>query len=151
MIGCIGLFTYGIVQQIVFHHPWGNKPMSDQDLILYAGLSIVICIVVLVLFATARLTTEVRDDGLYLRFFPFHLRFYRIPLENVIDCHALTYHPIRQYGGWGIRFRLGGKAYNVKGNRGVRLDYNNRRHLLIGSQRADELAARIDHLLETAQ
>jgi len=32
-----------------------------------------------------------------------------------------------------------GKAYNVGGNRGVRLDFSNARHLLIGSQRPGEL------------
>jgi hypothetical protein len=61
----------------------------------------------------------------------------------VRDVAAVTCHPITEYGGWGIRWTLRGKAYNVSGRRGVRLDYENGKHLLIGSTRADELATAI--------
>ena len=36
-----------------------------------------------------------------------------------------------------------GRAYNVSGREGVRLDFADGKHLLIGSQRAEELAAAI--------
>ena len=35
------------------------------------------------LFYAMKLVTEVRSDGLYIRFFPFHFSFQRIPLENL--------------------------------------------------------------------
>ena len=50
-----------------------------------------------------------------------------------------TYRPIREYGGYGIRYSSKGKAYNVSGDRGVQIELLNGERLLIGSQRADEL------------
>jgi hypothetical protein len=55
-----------------------------------------------------------------------------------------TYRPIRDYGGWGIRYGRGGKAYNVSGNRGVMLELSDGQKLLIGSQRPEELANAIN-------
>jgi len=107
-----------------------------------------VTVLVVLLAVTVELTTEVCVDGLYLRFFPFHLSFRRIDLVQVTRCQAVTYWPILQYGGWGIRWTWKGKAYNISGHRGVRLDYANGRHLLIGSQRPEELADAIRSLME---
>ena len=58
-----------------------------------------------------------------------------------------TYNPIREYGGWGIRYGLKSKAYNVHGNHGVQLELLNRKRLLIGSQRSEEFANALDHTI----
>jgi len=85
---------------------------------------------------------EVRDDGLYIRFYP--LTHQKIPFEHIVHCEVRTYNPIREFGGWGIRYGKGGKAYNVSGNRGVQLDLVNGKRLLIGSGRPEELARAIE-------
>jgi hypothetical protein len=146
-LALIGLFGYGMVQQLVFDKPWGDRPMSDTALAVTGTLLILLEIGFIALFATMKLITEVRSDGLYIRFVPFHLSFRRIPLEDLAGVEARTYSPIKEYGGWGIRFGRGGRAYNVSGNRGVRIDYATGRHILIGSQRADELAQAISSIL----
>ena len=90
------------------------------------------------LFYKLKLITEVDDDGVHIRFYPLgrkHVRF-----ENILSCTSRTYSPIREYGGWGIRFSRKGMAYNVSGNLGVQLQLLHARPLLIGSQQADELA-----------
>lgn len=91
----------------------------------------------------ARLTTEVREEGLFIRYRPFHRREKQIPLENMVKVEAVTYRPILEYGGWGIRSGWSGKAYNARGNRGARIEYAAGQRLLIGSQRAEELAGAI--------
>jgi hypothetical protein len=49
---------------------------------------------------------------------------------------------LREYGGWGIKgWSRRRTAYSVSGNRGVELELSDGRHVLIGSNRADELAA----------
>jgi hypothetical protein len=92
------------------------------------------------LFYVGNLTTEVRADGIYYRFFPFHLRFHRIAAESLVSYEVRTYKPIKDYGGWGIRYGRGSKAYNVSGNRGVMLEFSDGKRLLIGSQKPDDLA-----------
>ena len=71
------------------------------------------------------------------------MRAKKIDLEQVVSVRAVSYRPILQYGGWGIRWTIKGKAYNARGNCGVRLDFANGRHLLLGSQRAEELVQTI--------
>lgn len=146
MVFTIGLFAWGLYEQLVLGKPFGDKPMTDKQLILTSLGVIIIGGGALALLIVCKLIVQVRLDGLYVQFKPFHLRPHLIPLQNVDRHEAVTYRPILEYGGWGIRWQLRGKAYNISGNRGVRLHYNNGRHLLIGSQRADELAAAITRL-----
>jgi len=143
--GPIGL-GYGLYKQLLIGQPWGERPMSDTTLIAVASAVFVVDALLVGLFASARLVTLVRADGLDVRFAPIHRRFLRIDLGNVDDVAAVTYAPIRDYGGWGIRFGREGKAYNVWGNRGVRLTFSDGRKLLIGSQRADELVTAIERV-----
>jgi hypothetical protein len=57
-----------------------------------------------------------------------------------------VYRPIREYGGWGIRIGMAKKAYNVSGNRGVELEFEGGRKLLIGSSKPDQLASAIESI-----
>lgn len=139
-----GIFAYALVQQVLFHRPFGNTPMSNTGLILMGAAVIFFDAVLLSLFLAAKLVTEVRSDGLYIRYFPFHLRMHNIPLENLDKVEPITYSPLGDYGGWGIRFGKNGRAYNPTGNRGVKLTYANGSHILIGSQRPHELAQAIE-------
>ncbi|MBN2098945.1 MAG: hypothetical protein JW753_05030 [Dehalococcoidia bacterium] len=135
--GVSGVSIWSFVQQIILGKPFGQNPAPDVAVVIIAaifGLGFP------VLFYAVNLTTEVRTDGLYVRFFPFHLTFRRMPSESVIRYEVLTYRPIRDYGGWGIRYGRGGKAYNVSGDRGVMLELSDGSRLLIGSQKPEELA-----------
>jgi hypothetical protein len=91
------------------------------------------------LFFFCRLVTEVRDDGIYICFFPFHWTFRRIAFTEVKQYEVRTFHPIKEYGGSGIRYGPKGKAYTVSGDRGVQIELLNGKRLLLGSQRAEEL------------
>ena len=47
----------------------------------------------------------------------------------------------REFGGWGVRTGPSGKAYTAFGTQGVQLWFKDEKRILIGSQRAGELAA----------
>ena len=94
------------------------------------------------LFALGRLTVEVLADRVEIRYRPFITRTLR--LDEVVAAESVTYRPLREYGGWGIKGWSRRKiAYNVRGDRGALLTFADGRTVLIGSQRADELAAAI--------
>lgn len=105
-------------------------------------------ILFLVLFLTLKLETKVRSDGLYVRFFPVHIRYKKFGAADLEQYYARTYKPMLEYGGWGIRFGKNGRAYNANGNKGVQLVLKNGKKLLIGSQKPDELVAAIDKMLK---
>ena len=68
-----------------------------------------------------------------------------VPADAITGVEVVQYHPIRDYGGWGLRFgRDGERIFNARGDRGVRLHLRDGSRLLIGSQTPDELAMAID-------
>ena len=132
-----------------------TKIPSDQgqpdivQIILLITAGICVPIAVTLLFLVLKLETEVRSDGLYIRFFPAHIHFKRFGAEDLSECYARKYKPLLEYGGWGIRCSLSkGKAYNVSGNKGVQLVFKSGKRLLIGSHRAEELEEAIRSIME---
>ncbi len=89
---------------------------------------------------TLRQVTELRNDQLLVELAPFWTR--EVPLSEIESVEAVTYRPIRDFGGWGIRYGFFKKqwAYNMKGKEGVLLGLVDKKPLLVGSQRAQELA-----------
>jgi hypothetical protein len=105
-------------------------------------LSLVLMSILLpVLFYLLKLKTRITSDGIYVRFVPFHLKEIFIPFSDLSDCYVRQYSPIGEFGGWGIKYGLGGagKVYNVSGNMGLQLVYKDGSKLLIGSQRSEEI------------
>lgn len=110
-------------------------------MLLIVGLGVIGTEVgVLGLLWTARLDTEVRESGLYYRFFPFQRTQRRVSGQEIERAEARTYSPIREFGGWGIRLGTSGKAYTVSGSEGVQVHLLDGSSFLIGSQRGQELA-----------
>lgn len=135
---------YAFVYQVITGREVGDRPAPDWLVALIwllAGLGLPLLIV------SARLVVEVRGDGLYFRYHPFHRRSHHIAFGEIEKAEARSYRPILEYGGWGIRWGRGGKAYNVKGNRGVQLELASGKRILFGSQKAEELAAAITSLM----
>ena len=130
------------------HSEQGSPEILPIILLTIAGIFVPIAIAVL--FLLLKLETEVRSDGLYVRFFPLHIHFKRFTAEDLSECYARKYKPLLEYGGWGIRCSLKkGKAYNVSGNKGVQLVFKSGKQLLIGSQRAEELEEAIRSIMES--
>ena len=97
------------------------------------------------LLTLASLKTEVSSNGvLYVGFHPIRRGRRAIAVREIERAEAVTYSPVGEFGGFGWRIGRGGsRAYNVAGNRGVRLDMVGGTSLVIGSQRPDALAAAI--------
>jgi hypothetical protein len=91
---------------------------------------------------TMNMTVTVDTEFVRIRYFPLWRK--TISLDQIVRWEARTYRPILEYGGWGIRYNFRrGWAYNVSGNQGVQLELANGKRILIGSQRAEELARAI--------
>ena len=61
------------------------------------------------------------------------------------------YSALGEFGGWGIRFRRGGIAYNVDGNKGLELTLQDNRKIMIGTQHPDELKSALPQLQENCR
>ena len=128
----------GFFFQIILRRPWGNNPAPDWMMILlwlFIGLGLPL------FFRYMRLMVTVNDKSVDIRFRPFAHR--TIPLVEIEHIEVRTYHPVREFGGWGVRGLPGKRAYNVGGKRGVELTLKDDRKVMIGSEQADELATAI--------
>ncbi len=140
MLLITGASWWAFLAQIVGGEPWGDRPAPDWIVWLIFGLCGVFAPLLLYF---ARLVVTVEDDVVRIRWIPFARK--TVPLTDIESFKPCTYRPIREYGGWGVRW--GGKrgtAWNARGNRGVQLVLLNGKRILIGSQRAEELAMAIE-------
>lgn len=104
-------------------------------------IPIVFSVLILVFFFLINLETRISEEGIAVRFFPFHLSFISIHWKDVVSAELRTYSPLGEYGGWGIRYGFSGagKAYNVSGNKGIQLLLKDGSKLLIGTNKAEEV------------
>ena len=70
--------------------------MSNITLLIVGGFSIAIGVGILLLFCAVKIETEIRSDGLNIRFFPFHLSFRKIPLDELKRYEVRTYSSIKE-------------------------------------------------------
>ena len=131
--------AYGLYQQLVLGQPFGNRPMSDLGFVIFALFAFGIAVGLPWLLYNTHLTVWISDEYIHIRYFPFVRK--RIPLRHIAHAGVRTYHPILEYGGWGIRMSLRGRgwAFTVGGNRGVQLHFKSGKRMLIGSQKPEEL------------
>ncbi|HVO76303.1 MAG TPA: hypothetical protein VMT35_19945 [Ignavibacteriaceae bacterium] len=143
-----GIFAYGFYIQIIEGEEFGNNPMSDNTLIIVFISTVIFFILLFSLFVMAKLITVIDQNGIEYRFFPFHLNAHRINWEVVERYEVVKYNPVLEYGGWGIRYGFKGKAYNVSGNKGLRLFLKNGRNIILGTQRDIELTEFLRNLFD---
>lgn len=143
LAGLVTVFLYGCYQQVVRGQPWGNQPVSNALLVV-----ITLALAALIYWLLRmHLVTEVRDRELYVHF----MLIWKpriLPFSAILSAEPVTYRPIEQYGGRGIRRGRHGWAYTVSGDRGVKLKLAGGEELLLGSQRPEDLAAAIQKHLQ---
>lgn len=124
---------------------WVILKQGTLDIYLIA-LTFILGLAISLFVYTTGLDTEVNENGVYIRFRPFHRKWRSFEFATIQKVEAISYNPIRDYGGWGIRYgRKGkGKAYNVSGNKGVLLTIRDGAKVLIGSRDAKILAQTIN-------
>jgi hypothetical protein len=149
LLGINGLFLFGVYKQVIDGQQFGDKPMSNIGLLTTTGMTLLLTF----LFINFRLDTIIKKDGIYVRFFPFHMTFKHYNWDNLTKSFVRQYSAISEYGGWGLRFGLFGKgaAYNVSGNKGLQLEFNSNKKLLIGTNKPDELTETLNKIGQLKQ
>lgn len=139
----MAIIIYGMIQQLIFKIPWGNNPISNKGL---AVIGLIVIIGLPLFLKMIRLEILVRDNGIFFRYAPFHFRFQRIPFENVKSYQIIQYRPLRDYGGWGIRYGKYGKVYSISGNTGFQIITSNQKKILLGTLNPNELKNAVDSI-----
>jgi hypothetical protein len=107
------------------------------------GIAILVGLGVALLATVARLEVNVTRTAVEVRWVPLARRTF--PLATIFGAEAVTYRPIRQFGGWGIRFGRGGaRAFSMSGDRAVRLTLVDGTEVFLGSLEPEALAGAIE-------
>ncbi|MFA6989027.1 MAG: DUF6141 family protein [Candidatus Gastranaerophilaceae bacterium] len=126
------------LKKMVFDLPFSNK--------IWLLLWFFFALVLPVLFFLSKMKTEVRQNGIYIKYFPFYLNFVKISPEDIQSFESVIYNPLKDYGGWGLRYGVKGNAISAYGNKGINIKITYARDMLIGTQKPDELFNAIEKL-----
>ena len=113
VLGIAILIWYGWISQTLLDKPFGQRPAPDSS-ICVLWITFGIALPAFLLFGSQE--TDVTHDSIIVRSMYLYKR--RIDIKNIATAKNRSYDPLREYGGWGIRFgfRGAGRAYNVAGN-----------------------------------
>ena len=140
VIGALYLIVAGTYTQLIRGIPFGDKPVPDGALVAINVFILLLGVALPLGLMNVKLKIRLDRQALIANFWPLTSR--TIPLAKIKSWEARDYRPIRDYGGWGVRYSLtqGHWIYNVQGHRGVLLQLADGKQFMLGSQRADELA-----------
>lgn len=134
------LFSFGVCNAPMINlvYQYFEFGRLNTGLLIMAGI-VFLCISLYICFVLyQRLETQIRDDGIYVRFFPHQKQYIHLAWEEISKLYVRQYRP-QEYGGWGFKYRLYKKALNVSGDMGLQIEFTNGKKLLIGTQKPDEL------------
>jgi hypothetical protein len=147
LIALSGLWLWELIQQVFMGIPFGNKPSPDLVIILTG----IFPLLAILLFRLLTLETIINEEGVAYRFKPFQRKPKLIKTTDIVRYEVKKYSPIKDYGGWGIRYgsSRNGKAYNVSGNQGVLFELKNGKRFLLGTQKPSEIRSALERLLKS--
>lgn len=123
--------AFGIYKQLLLGEPFGDKPMSNTGLIIFA----IITFLLIAMLGLLRLKTEINQNEIRMSFFPFAKK--QVNWNEIKSAEVINYGFV---GGWGVRlWTKYGTVYNMKGNKGLAIELLNGEKFLIGTQREQEL------------
>ncbi len=116
-----------------------GEVISVTNFHLAFWISFAVMFVVVLLLKAMALITEINENGIAYRFYPFQKNFKRVNWSDLEKVRVRQYKPLFEYGGWGYRKGVSGGAYNVKGNQGIQLVFKTGKKLLIGTQQPKDV------------
>lgn len=145
------VFIYANVQQVILGKPFGSKPAPDAVLIIIQ----LFFLAFFIFLVSIKLKTRINHTGIYYRFSPFHIKERLIEWHELKDAYMREYNSFHEYGGWGIRIgsHKTGRAINTSesGNKGLQLQFNDGRLLLIGTKRPEEVQKIVETVMASGK
>ncbi len=106
--------------------------------IAIGGIILVLGLVLLFMFSI-KLETRIDDKGVSFRYFPFIRKWRRWSPEEIKSIKVISYSPISDFGGWGLKGNSTTKAYSVLGDKGLLMDVGEKKMIMIGTSREKDL------------
>ncbi len=141
-LGLAALLVVGIVVAVLFVVVGGGSDGSRPGRALLLPLAVVLCGTIAPMLIL-RLRIRVDDSHLRVQLWPAPPTT-EIPREQIRSVYRTTVRPLRDFGGWGIKFKKGHRLYSWGGTNGVTIEYFHKgkdRKVTVTTERCDELVA----------
>jgi hypothetical protein len=129
--------------------PWGDKPLSNEGLILMFLVVLISCSVAAFMMFSMTLETRIDSEGVHYRFFPRKPKWRTIE-KSEIATHAVSkgFNPF-VHGGLGyhwspIRHR---QSFRIRGTSVLELRLTSGRKIVLGTQRPADLELAVKKLM----
>ncbi|MBN3522187.1 hypothetical protein JYB62_19445 [Algoriphagus lutimaris] len=117
-----------------------------------AGIALAVVFIVIALsFAlllNISLETRIDHTGIHYRYFPFIQQWRSIPKNQISSVKVITFNPLFDYGGWGIKGNKSTKLYNILGDEGLLIDAGESKKILLGTSKRKELEVFLENWRE---
>ncbi|MCS5490430.1 hypothetical protein [Algoriphagus limi] len=100
------------------------------------------------LLMNIRLDSRIDEIGIHYRYVPFINKWRTIPRSQIRNIEVISYSPITDFGGWGIKGNRSTKAYSIIGDKGMSIITDEKKKIMIGTQKAGELKAFLEYWQE---
>ncbi|MFC5270854.1 hypothetical protein [Adhaeribacter terreus] len=131
------LSTFAMPSYLMYEQLQEPAPFTDPEKNTAIVLLVVIMVPVMLLFALIKLETQISEDGISARLYPLHLKWRHYSWPEIEDVYVREYSPLKEFGGWGLRYGFGGMAYNISGNQGIQIVFKSGKKLLLGTQKPE--------------
>lgn len=131
-----------------------SSPPSDRVLGWALGVGPMLAVIVGIALLFDRLRIQVTRDAVVASFGTFGWIRKRIPLHEIQAMEAVRYRPIRDFGGWGIRFSWTHprkRAWTIRGDRALKIRLSNETDFYLGCAHPQRLMERIRAIRQTGQ
>jgi hypothetical protein len=118
-------------------------PGVPRILLILAGIPIFLFVIIGFVFAKMEMTTEVRSDGLYIRYRPTQRIFRHYPFNTIESCEKTKGEIFDWINNWRIRRYPSRTIYQCGSHEKVLIRLTNGKILLLDSQYPDELVTAI--------
>jgi len=125
---------------------WALLALTSVPVLVFSSVvGLIVILTVAAFIYSIQLNTEVRMDGIYVRFAPIHRSFRRLPFDQIEQVER-TEFGLLTYGGIGIRWIPGTVAYMTTLGSGIKIDRENAKSVVIGSQQTSALLETINDM-----
>ncbi|WP_268035507.1 hypothetical protein [Algoriphagus sp. PAP.12] len=125
-----------------------NSKSESQDIIFHLGLVFLIMAAAFFLLMSIQLQTRIDHKGIQYRFKPFLNKWRVIPIDTIKSAEVISYSPISDFGGWGMKGNKTTKAYSILGDEGVLIDFGDKKKVMLGTKKAKDLKAFLENWRE---
>lgn len=120
--------------------------MTDYNRLLIILLPLLLVINIIL---GSKLITQIRTDGIYVRFPPWQPKFSIYNWADIAEIFVRDYGAMREFMGWGIRYAPGKMGYIVAGTSCIEIVFKNGNKVIVTTQRkvdVNEVLKRIEKL-----